>query len=165
MIRYCYTLDYDIKDTAENEVWVWRDIDTAAGSSDPAPVFLLDLHGQMYSIAKKYGIKSLEHTAASRFHCLSAVIAKTSLWSRLPFGDLVRMVPKLQEARFEGSKTSYLCLVDTIAKKIVEDTSLLNHEDLKEVCREYPGFASDVRERIPHTPTEVLSGVSSHTDS
>lgn len=165
MIRYCYTLDYNIKDTAENEVWVWRDNDTAAGSSDPAPVVLLDLHGQMYSIAKKYGIKSLEQIAASRFRCLSAVIAKTSLWSRLPFGDLVRMVPNLQEAMFEGSKTTYLCLMDTIAKRIVEDTSLLNDEDLKEVCREYPGFASDVRERIPHTPTEVLSVGSSHTDS
>lgn len=149
MIRYCYTLDYSLQDKGEDDVWVWADDNIAAESVDPAPAVLLGLHRQMGSIAKKYGIDTLERVAQSRLRCLSEVIAKHALWSRVPFAGLVRMVPKLQGVTFEGSRTTYSYLVDTFVKRTVDDPSLLTDEGFKEVCGKYPSFASEVKKRSP----------------
>ncbi|KAI4089141.1 MAG: hypothetical protein LQ339_008609 [Xanthoria mediterranea] len=118
-----------LQDKGEDDVWVWADDNIAAESVDPAPAVLLGLHRQMGSIAKKYGIDTLERVAQSRLRCLSEVIAKHALWSRVPFAGLVRMVPKLQGVTFEGSRTTYSYLVDTFVKRTVDDPSLLTDED------------------------------------
>ncbi|KAL8644188.1 MAG: hypothetical protein Q9226_007893, partial [Calogaya cf. arnoldii] len=114
MITFCYTLDYNVNDEADYKFW---GVDhTSGGSPDLTPVSVLDLHGQMYSIAKKLGIGDLERLAASKFGCLSEIIARTSIWDsdKLSFGELVGMVPSVDDAAFESNKGIYQDLVDAI---------------------------------------------------
>ncbi|KAL8990889.1 MAG: hypothetical protein Q9169_008006 [Polycauliona sp. 2 TL-2023] len=153
MIEYCYTGDYDVKDKA-----IVGEDHIVIEPLDPAPVVALHLHGQMFSIAQEIGIRSLEHMAASNFHSLSATIAKRSMWSGVALKDLIALVPKIEEAAFEGSKKSYQNLVEAIAERIVENLNLLNDDGLKQMFRKYPWVASDIRECRNGRPTSYYLG-------
>ncbi|KAI4272087.1 MAG: hypothetical protein LQ337_005547 [Flavoplaca oasis] len=144
MIEFCYTGDYEDKDMANVEV-TGKDSITGE-TSNSTLVNLLDFHGQMYLIGKKYGINSLEQAATTKFRYLSDVVAKSTMWSRVPIKDLVGLVPKIEEAAFMGDKKTYRDLVNAVADKITSNMNLLNDQSLRETFREYPWFASDVRE-------------------
>ena len=117
-----------------------------AESSNPTLLILLDFHGQMFSIGKRYGISPLKQAATNKFRSLSDVVAKSTMWSRVPLKDLVGLVPKVEEAAFMGDKKTYRDLVNAVTDKITKDMSLLNDQGLQEIFRAYPWFASDVRE-------------------
>ena len=144
MIEFCYTGDYEDKDMADVDV---SGKDSIIGeTSSPTLVVLLDFHGQMFLIGKNYGIESLEQVATNKFRSLSDVVAKSTMWSRVPIKDLVGLVPKIEEAAFMGDKKTYRDLVNAIADKITNDMNLLHDQSVRETFREYPWFASDVRE-------------------
>ncbi|KAL8671235.1 MAG: hypothetical protein Q9168_004267 [Polycauliona sp. 1 TL-2023] len=155
LIEYCYTKTYVIKDKAvmgANNIMV--------ETPDPPAVVTLDLHGQMFSIAKRYGVSSLEQLAASRFQSLSEALAKSSMWSRVPFEKLVAMVPEIEKGAFQGDKKTYQSLVDIIAEKITENMNLLNDAGLRDMFRKYPWFASDIRECRSGRRTECYPAIS-----